>query len=111
MQAHSLYDLHNMYMLECDASGEGTNATYGGSEFIFNTTCPESLEPVYPLSITKIGVGSLQPIIVPAAALVLLVSTVYLYRVDLDEIDESSKNSHLEFWSLIFELRVWLSQS
>ena len=92
----------DMYMLECEASGEGTNATYGGSEFIFNTTCPESLEPVYPLSITKIGVGSLQPIIVPAAALILLVSTVYLYRVDLDEIDESSSFDETELRAIRF---------
>ena len=92
----------DMYMLECDGPGKGTNATYGGTEFVFNTTCPESLEPVYPLSITKIGVGSLQPIIVPAAALVLLFSTVCLYRVDLDDLDENSAFDETELRAVRF---------
>ena len=92
----------DMYMLECDEPGKGTNATYGGTEFVFNTTCPESLKPVYPLSITKIGVGSIQPIIVPAAALILLFSTVCLYCVDLDDLDENSSFDESELRAVRF---------
>ena len=92
----------DMYMLECDEPGKGTNATYGGTEFVFNTTCPESLKPVYPLSITKIGVGSIQPIIVPAAALILLFSTVLLYCVDLDDLDENSSFDESELRAVRF---------
>lgn len=82
--------LGEMYVLECNDTGEGENRTYGGGEFMFNTTCPAVLEPVYPLSITKIGVGKLQPILVPITAIALLFSTIYLYRIDPDDIQEDS---------------------
>ena len=39
-----LQGMGDMYMLECSGPGEGTNATYGGTEFVFNTTCPENLD-------------------------------------------------------------------
>ena len=82
--------LGDMYALECTDTDEGKNKTYGGSDFMFNTTCPKSLEPVYPLSITKIGIGILQPILVPVTALCLLVPTALLYRLDLDSISKDS---------------------
>lgn len=97
-----LKGIGDMYMLECNGPGEGTNTTYGGTEFVFNTTCPESLEPVYPFSVTKIGVGSLQPIIVPATALALLFSTVCLYRIDRDDIDENSSFDEAELSAIRF---------
>ena len=82
--------LGDMYALECNDTGEGKNVSYGDSDFMFNTTCPASLEPVYPLTITKIGIGTLQPILVPITALALLFSTIYLYRIDADDLDETS---------------------
>lgn len=98
----------DMYMLECDGPGEGNHETYGGTEFIFNTTCPASLEPVYPLSATKIGVGPLQPIIVPLTALFLLISTVALYRIDPTAIDATTSIDERELRAVRFGFLIKL---
>ena len=82
--------LGDMYALECTKVGDGETSSYGGTEFPFDSTCPAPLASVYPLTIMKISVGTLQPIIVPLLALSLLVSTIYLYRIDLNSIDEDS---------------------
>ena len=98
----------DMYMLECDGPGEGNNETYGGTEFIFNTTCPASLESMYPLSATKIGVGPLQPILVPLTALFLLVSTVALYRIDPTAISDSAQFDERELRAVRFGFLIKL---
>ena len=100
--------LGDMYALECTNSDEGNNETYGDSDFMFNTTCPQSLEPVYPLSITKIGIGKLQPILVPATALCLLISTICLYRIDLDAITEDSSFDSREVKAIRFGFLIKL---
>ena len=83
--------LGDMYMLTCDGTGQGEAATYSGGEFLFNTHCPESLASIYPLSISAIGVGSLQPIHVSIISLTLLCSTVFLYRINIKNVGENSK--------------------
>ena len=98
----------DMYMLECDGSGEGNYETYGGTEFIFNTTCPATLEPIYPLSATKIGVGPLQPILVPMTALLLLFSTVTLYRIDPNTINETASFDERELRAVRFGFLIKL---
>ena len=98
----------DMYMLECEGVGEGNNKTYGGTEFIFNTTCPATLESMYPLSATKIGVGPLQPILVPMTALFLLFSTVALYRIDPRSIDEEASFDERELRAIRFGFLIKL---
>ena len=46
-------------------------------------------EPVYPLTITKIGIGTLQPIFVPITALALVFDNIS-HRIDADDLDETS---------------------
>ena len=75
----------DMSILECTESGEGRPATYSGGDFIFNTECPESLEPIYPVSISVIGVGNLQTIHLLLICISMLIATMFLYRLDRKE--------------------------